>query len=333
MIFPGVTKRVFTHSTVSVAQVGGAVRRRYCFAMDNSSSERIGVILDFDGTITTKDTISSLARFSLSFQESRGKQLSEAWSTILAKYSEDYTKHIETYKPAQKDRKTLEEEIKYYRSLREVEQKSFERVSNSGLFKGIQADDWKKFGLNAIEHERVIVRKGFPEFVTGVLKHGGIWGVVSVNFSYEFLGGVLQAAIGVKMSKVAIFANHASKEGLIIGPQVEGNESRNVMATSDTKLLSMKNIAYTWSKGSHSRLIYIGDSGTDIECLTTKGVVGIVMSDDGKSELLKRFARIGITVDHIGVGEVVEVAQTHLYWARNFEEIIDSRLFASITVP
>ena len=48
---------------------------------------------------------------------------------------------METYRPTKEERRTLKEEIEYYRSLKEIETKSFERVSASGIFKGIGSGD------------------------------------------------------------------------------------------------------------------------------------------------------------------------------------------------
>jgi hypothetical protein len=98
-------------------------------------------ILDFDGTITTKDTICTLAKLAISHQASKGLDLQPAWDTIIAKYSEDFSNHVEKYRPTKEERRTLKQEIEYYRSLKEIETKSFERVSASGIFKGIGAGD------------------------------------------------------------------------------------------------------------------------------------------------------------------------------------------------
>ena len=42
---------------------------------------------------------------------------------------------MENYRPTKEERRKLKEEIEYYRSLKGIETKSFERVSASGIFK------------------------------------------------------------------------------------------------------------------------------------------------------------------------------------------------------
>jgi 2-hydroxy-3-keto-5-methylthiopentenyl-1-phosphate phosphatase len=296
--------------------------------MNNSSSDRIAFVLDFDGTITTKDTISTLAGFGISFQRKAGNDFDEEWKKVLRSYGEDYSKHIQNYRPAKNERQTLEEEIEYYRSLREVELKSFERVSTSGLFKGVENNDWEEFGHEVIQDERVEIRKGFEDFVASILSRDSIWGVVSVNFSSHFIRGVLRASLGDENTKVDVVANSITSEGSIVGPEVEESGSRTILATSDTKLSANK-----WSKPLQhrkqnlERWVYVGDSGTDIECLTAENVVGIIMSDDGQSDLIKTFERVGKTVVHV---ENLQEGSQQLYWARNFDEIVGSALFSSL---
>ncbi|KUJ22385.1 uncharacterized protein LY89DRAFT_680520 [Mollisia scopiformis] len=297
--------------------------------MYRGSSERIAVILDFDGTITTKDTISTLANIGLSSQKDQGIELSRAWASILSKYSEDYSNHIKAYRPVKEERSTLEEELKYYRSLREIELKSFARVSNSGLFKGIE--DWEKHGHDAVKEGQVIVRKGFQEFVTSLADCGIVWGVVSVNFSSDFIRGVLKATVGDKKAKVSILANSILSGGFIVGLEIEERASRPVMATSGAKFSATKRLLYTWgisSEQEQQTLLYIGDSGTDIECLTANGVTGVVMSDDGQSDLMKRLKQIGIYVGNI---QIDQGNQEQMYWARDFDEIVGSPVFKQLT--
>ncbi|KAE8452099.1 hypothetical protein EG329_001566 [Mollisiaceae sp. DMI_Dod_QoI] len=302
--------------------------------INKGSAPRIGFILDFDGTITSKDTISALANFALSFQKSRGRELSGVWDNIITKYSDDYSKHVEKYRPGKEERETLEEEVGFYRSLREIELKSFERVSKSGLFQQIEEQDWKEFGHDAVRTGAVVVRQGFQEFVSVVSGHKLKWGVVSVNFSSHFIKGVLSEDLGAENALLSVLANRSTREGSIIGPELNDDRLCRVLATSDAKLLSMKRLLHHWTGASEnengfSRLIYIGDSGTDIECLTAEGVMGIVVSEDGESDLMKRLKHIGITVVH--VDNILRGSQDELYWARNFNEIVGSPLFVSMT--
>jgi len=297
----------------------------------SSSAKTKAFILDFDGTITTKDTISTLAQFGISTCASKGENLSGAWEEIVAKYSEDFAKHIENYAPPKGKRDTLEKEILYYRSLRDVESRSFGRVSSSGLFRGIEKDEWEEFGREAVRRGEVIVRKGFKDFVKLVERSDEIWGVVSVNFSSHFIRGVLEASAGSNTSIVKVLANQPDEMGVLKGPEIEKGEVKSAIATSDSKLFSMKHLFRSWKLGHEkelSKVVYFGDSGTDIECLTEDGVIGIVISEDEKSSLMETLNRVGVHVCHISE---YQEGEESVYWARNFFEVVDSHLLSPST--
>jgi 2-hydroxy-3-keto-5-methylthiopentenyl-1-phosphate phosphatase len=286
------------------------------------SSQRRAFVLDFDGTITTKDTISTLLNFALSTQASDKQDLTAARDEIVAKYGKDYSKHVKDYRPVKEERKTLAREIEYYRCLHDVETRSFERVSNSGLFRGISSREWEVFGSHAVKTGEVVIRGGFGDFVERIDMSGGIWGVVSVNFSSHFIRGVLASA-GVDASKVEVIANHPYENGILMGP--ETRENRSVMATSDAKLASMKAMLNSWRSkagGNFSKVVYVGDSGTDVECLTIEGTTGIVIAEDRDSSLMETLDRVGVDVKHVDVYR--DGQESRVYWARDFREILEN---------
>ncbi|KAE9381365.1 hypothetical protein N431DRAFT_424928 [Stipitochalara longipes BDJ] len=283
------------------------------------SSRRRAFILDFDGTVTTKDTISTIFKISVSVQACRGEHATVIRDNILSEYSEDYSKHVNNCSPAKEDRKTLAEEVKYYQSLHGVENRSFERVSRSRIFSGISHNDWEVSGRSVVSNGEVAIREGFREFIETVERSGDSWGVVSVNFSSHFIRGVLTGA-GVESSNVDVLANQAGDDGIIQGP-----ETREVMTTSDAKLAAMKAMLNTWrsrARGQFSKIIYLGDSGTDIECLTEEGTTGVVIAADRKSSLIETLNRVGVDVKHIDVYR--DGREATVYWARNFKEILSN---------
>lgn len=285
-------------------------------------------ILDFDGTITVKDTIGVLGNFGIDWQTKRGRDVKGVWDEVVEAYERDFESHVGGYKTVKGEkRRTLNEEVRYYRGLREIEERSFRRVSDSGLFKGISKEDWKGGGRQAVEKGDVVVRKGFKSFLERVKEGGGVLGIISVNFSSSFIRGVVVASSGPKREETDVLANESGEDGVLVGPK---SESRGVIATSDAKLASMKDILKSWNSRvsmETSRPIYIGDSGTDIECLMEPGVIGIVISDDGHSSLMQTLQRIGVEVVHIGDYGDNESAGERRYWARDFEEILQSSVF------
>ncbi len=294
-------------------------------------------ILDFDGTITTKDTISTLAKIGIARQKIRGKDLTAAWDEIVALYIEDSSTHNASYGPKKENRKSLAQEIAYYRSLREVELESFERVSKSGLFRGISEDEWKRAAIDAIESGEVVMRAGLKEFMLDLRRRGGKCGVVSVNFSSHFIRGVLEAN-GLETFDMEILANLPDENGVLFGPRVQvDGEVRPVMATSDAKLSWMKYLLSSWAVGNYERSmlspgnsVYIGDSGTDIECLAAPNLIGVIIAENGESSLMETLQRVELQSDH--VQDYWEGNENRLYWANDFQDILNSPLSVTSSI-
>ncbi|TVY37391.1 hypothetical protein LSUB1_G003435 [Lachnellula subtilissima] len=371
------------------------------------------IILDFDGTITTKDTITTIAHLAITHQASHGLNLQPAWDTIVSSYTFDLSSHIAHYHPTTEERKTLKQEIEYYRSLKNVEIRSFDRVSASGIFEGIRATDeraqyativddilasvdlktvntrqvrtglaerlgvdfggqkemlqeliterfdvanqaagsptpstkrkgppkawplgeWHRFGVDAVRGGHVEGRKGIKGFGNMAASQGPVCGIVSVNFSRDFVRGVV-SAVCPGLAGMDVVANVSNAAGVLEGFDVYGEgRPKEVIATSDGKLAAMKELlGYWWKQGELNgeeapHPIYVGDSGTDLECLMEDGVIGIVITGDGKSALMETFNRIGVKV--IPIREFRESEETSVYWARDFTEIMQSPLFSN----
>jgi len=224
------------------------------------------------------------------------------------------------------ERKTLDQEIEWLRSLRDIEEQSFGRVSRSGIFRGIQASEWEAFGKESVNSGKVVVRHGFRAFIERIRRREDTWGIVSVNFCSHFIKSVVEQSSGEHF--INIRANVPNGSGVLIYP-----DHSSLLATSDSKLEAMREIAWVlhksllnWDRVTNkaSRTVYIGDSGTDIGCLTEEGIIGIVISGNGKSTLVETMRRVGREPIHIS--EYQEESNA-LYWALNFEEILNSSLF------
>ena len=202
--------------------------------MPNPQHSKI-FILDFDGTITTTDTISVIAKSALSFHARAGRDLNAAWQGVVEAYGEDYAIFVKGYRPSKEERKTIDEEIAFQQALKVIEERSFARVGGSGLFEGISEEEWKGFGEEAVQNGSVDIRRGFLEFVQGLVHSGGRWGVLSVNFSRMFVSGVL-GTIGEDLKEVTILANQPGLDGVIKGPtRTDGEKGEGLMMTSDAK--------------------------------------------------------------------------------------------------
>lgn len=283
-------------------------------------------VLDFDGTITNKDTISVIARSAISFQAEKAKDVSATWDGIVRDYARDYEEFVRAYRPVREDRGTVGAEVAFYRALRGVEERSFARVGERGLFAGIREREWERLGEEAVRGGEVGIRRGFAAFVEELSRDGGWWGVVSVNFSRAFIRGVLRSVGLQATEEVTVLANQPDEDGILRGPVLQDGRAAELMTTSDAKLDAMKALLVSWGEPIPNGVVYIGDSGTDLECLLEDGVVGIIMSEDHNSSLIQSMKRTGVEVLHIDEYHQKEKDTKGVAWARDFSEIIRSPL-------
>ncbi|PQE20013.1 Haloacid dehalogenase-like hydrolase protein [Rutstroemia sp. NJR-2017a BVV2] len=281
-------------------------------------------ILDFDGTITTKDTIDVVMNVGITHQKDNGQDYTTTVEDIVEKYTKDYSSHIEKYQPRKEERKTLEQEVAYQRNLKDVEHRSFDRVSTSGIFRGISEAGWEKAGRNAVRAGNVSIRNGFKAFVELIEASKCRWAVVSVNFSRSFIMGVLQEALERESLDVSILSNSPGIDGILKGPSfvdVDSTSERAVMATSDEKLNALEYLLNQLKLPSSQTVFYFGDSGTDIECLTRNDTNGVVVSDDGESSLMRTLSKIERRPESINKMHAKESDErVAIYWTRDFEE-------------
>jgi 2-hydroxy-3-keto-5-methylthiopentenyl-1-phosphate phosphatase len=281
-------------------------------------------ILDFDGTITTKDTINVVMNIGIAYQKANGQDYTTTVEEIVEKYMRDYSSHTERYQPRQKERETLEQEVAYQRSLKDVEHRSFDRVSTSGIFRGISEAEWEEDGRNAVRAGNVSIRNGFKRFVELIEASQCRWAVVSVNFSRSFIMGVLQEALERESLDVPILSNSSDIDGILKGPSfvdVDSTSERAVMATSDEKLNALEYLLNQLKLPPYRAVFYFGDSGTDIECLTRNDTTGVVVSEDGESSLMRTLSKIERRPESINKMHAEESDEREaIYWTRDFEE-------------
>lgn len=171
----------------------------------------------------------------------------------------------------------------------------------------------------------VRVRKGFGEFMGRVEAEaqagadgGRGWtvGVVSVNWSGQFIQGVVEAGCGGPRSAagMVVLSNWVeASEGQVEGPSEIGKEP---LVTAGDKLRAMQHYTRDYGKEGEA-VVYVGDSPTDLACLM-EADLGVVMADDGETKLLETLKRIGFDVPHVGeAGE-----ESRLVWAKDFEEVL-----------
>lgn len=268
------------------------------------------LIFDFDGTITQKDTIGELAQAGLSFQKARhGTDLQATWDQVVQAYMDDCRAHCDGYEQPEHERSCVPDELRFLSGSKKVEEASLARVETSGVFRGLTASDLRQAGVDAVSQGRVKLRQGFPELLDLATRRGWPVGVISVNWSRAFIEGVL-----LPHRLEAVVANEISEDGSIRGPEVLGQSK---ITNGCEKRRALRSLV--GDDDGKQKVLYFGDSTTDMECLVEGGVV--MADEEGKSSLLRTLRRVGVLVPHVQDGKDATVV-----WARDFQEVLDSSL-------
>ncbi|KFY04479.1 hypothetical protein O988_00745 [Pseudogymnoascus sp. VKM F-3808] len=267
------------------------------------------IIFDFDGTITTKDTLEPLVQAAISLHHPSlpASELSQtpeakAWSDCKSQYLADLSAHYEKEKDepsngiAATGPSGLEREQLSLARLRDVEWASIQRVGESGIFKGISRESFLKKGWAATESDQhdgndgvVVLRKGFPEFVTWIRRRWmAEWNVVSVNWNWRWVQGVLEGVLGeterhrsISFEAKVVANDIDASTGMIIGyPLHLMYKIRTHLLTTADKFLAQRIIINSFDIGVESPrplTVYIGDSPTDLSPLLNAHI-GIIMN-------------------------------------------------------
>ncbi|KAF7958954.1 hypothetical protein EAE96_002479 [Botrytis aclada] len=278
----------------------------------NPKDERLThFIFDFDCTITKNDTSQLIADAAIAHHLHEAKDFTQVWQEIVTIYDTEYRAHIQGYEPKWD---TLEGIIERQRSQKEVEMRSINRLNISGMFAGLSKGEWEAAGRRAVLEGKVVVREGFRELIDEIERRDGVWGVVSVSFSKDFIRGALEQYLGYFI-EAPIAANSPDEAGILRGPEWgweagintthakcldcdggpfpstqnlvdhflndHNREFMTPLTTSDTKLDAMHRLLQHWKLDTDDQAAYFGDSATDIECLFDSSVRGILVGDGG----------------------------------------------------
>lgn len=272
----------------------------------------MALVLDFDGTITVKDTINELAQSAIRIHNERGRDFSGAWAEIVELYVKSCAEFKAEYPVAEGSRVDLEAERKYLADLRVVEVASARRIEASGLFDGISPQCLLAAGKAAIREGRVALQEGLPELLSAAEARGWPVYVLSVNWSKSFIRGVLHQFD----DRLRVVSNEVHDGGRISCP-----DTQTFLATAGDKLVGLRAILRDVGDGP---VVYFGDSTTDMECLLLSS--GVVVSSSDDSSLLKTLSRVGVAVPHVGDATTTN----KLAWARDFSEVLRAGTLSSL---
>src|SRR5258706_1337443 len=262
-----------------------------------STAQLFHVFLDFDGTLTTADTTEKLVRLGYRHNRQHSTDIRE-WEEIVAAYGEDMEHHGGTYEPQTKQRRSIEEECAFLGSLNEVEQRSVRRVETAGIFKCLALEEVDRYALEEVQSGGVLLRGGWDTLLGLAHRDGGSIGLISANWSAVWIRQCLYHASKIDtrdiLKDLRIYANEVvdlDKPG--------GASGESMINTSRDKARVLQERRQEIGDGV---ILYVGDSPTDLEALTTADI-GIIIRDDsiksGNKELADICERLHIPVRSI----------------------------------
>lgn len=303
----------------------------------------VHLVLDWDGTITHKDTLHFLGKICADNALARSNKQDDeptatagaSWDELVKAYSDEYSSHAVHYVPKKTQRSTIAEEKEWLASIDPVESRSIRRVEKAGVFKGVTTAAVKDAAVKAVESGELALRNGWAD----ALVQGSKITILSVNWSATFIRESLLAAVAKEsdaellqkaVAGIDIIANEidglddpAGSSGLLNTSQ-SGADGRSGVRTSADKLANMPTpVKY----GGDGLVVYVGDSATDFEALLAADV-GICIRDEelgsGQKELADMLARVGVQVHRIKLLAEMPPADDSvvtMYWAKNLQEV------------
>lgn len=283
------------------------------------ASQALHWILDWDGTITRRDTLNALVSIAASAKPD--SPVHEEWKRVSEAYMTDYIKALERLAPGGRLPTTVQEERSLLQSLKSVEQASLDRVSASGIFAGLTQKLLEEGARNLIDSKRVEIRNGFTNFLQSeqTRKHTTL-NLLSVNWSRHFISSCLEAA-SAPIDKSSVYAN-----------ELDGIESNHVSqgkispeCGSDMTITSSSDkLEYLRRLREHDKrpIIYMGDTWTDIECLL-EADLGICIRDDpigsSQKKLAERIESLGVHCPHLSDWRHADEWQ--VVWVKDFADV------------
>jgi 2-hydroxy-3-keto-5-methylthiopentenyl-1-phosphate phosphatase len=274
-------------------------------------------ILDWDGTITRKDTLDTLVHIAAN---TKPDFLTPGhWKRVSQAYMDDYTATLKGLAPNSDLPTTIEEETALLKTLKEVEQKSLDRVGESGIFAGLRESDLEIGASQAIKDKKVELREGFSSFYQSVSKDNLT--ILSVNWSRHFIYSCLKAC-DIEIPPSAILSNelsNISSGSESTGYIMSANLPHAMIISSSDKLERLEDIR---RNAKENPIVYVGDSWTDIECLLAADL-GICIRDEpmgsSQRQLAEALERLGVRCPRLKQRVVGDDGK--LFWARDFTEI------------
>jgi hypothetical protein len=305
----------------------------------------IHLLLDWDGTLTRKDTLSLVG--SIAYHANPDKSL-PPWSHFVNGWMTDYTEHTTRYEPITSARTTLDQERQWLASLVSIENKSVHRVESSGIFKHVKTSHVDHISASSVKSGDLQLRSHWNSLLYTLLSNpSNKISILSVNWSARFIRQSLLSATSnltfpeneILRSYVQTMDINANEISNLEHPDGSNGklskDSSTGIRTSADKLLRLpircqqkldEPVSTKCPAEQEDEIVvYIGDSATDLEALLAADV-GICIRDDpmgnSQQELSDTLQRIGTDIRHINEGvDVKQNTNRIVYWTHDFDQV------------
>ncbi|GAB7334572.1 hypothetical protein MBLNU13_g06551t1 [Cladosporium sp. NU13] len=304
----------------------------------NMASKPINLILDWDGTITAKDTMFAYGKIA----DIRDARLNreQHGSTIFEGFGKawmnDYSKHEQAYRPKAHDRKEVVQESAWLRSLSSVESNSASRVESSGFFTGVTHNDISIAARELLETGALSLRPGWQDLFLRAQDGSSSRlissiSILSVNWSESFIRASLKATAtssGLDSRLLPALDNLPIAANEISGINEPGGSSGRLTDSNHAIIRTSFDKLSNFPSRQEFFNIYVGDSATDFDCLLAADL-GICIRDDPMGSSAKTLAetmsRVGHVVQHVDTVKTwqqLNTSKSNLLWAQDLEGIV-----------
>lgn len=297
-----------------------------------SHSKPIHLVLDYDGTLTVKDTMAVLEGLA-------NEHSSMTWEEIVRAYMHDYEEYKNTPFPWKDYGR--EEYSRWLASRKWVEERSAQRVQDSRFLQGATKDKVRDTAKTAVEQGTVQLRDAWLRLFDWSLVGGASRSIsiLSVNWSESLIReAILQSAQSLKE-----YPRRNSLCGYVQHMKISANEIQDLEApggssgrvirengrdirTSDDKLLYLPGRRHGSNEGPF--VIYAGDSSTDFDCLCAADL-GVWLCDVPEAEYETAFKETfkpfaGRTPPPLAtISSIDEAQKDFFYWTPNLSLLAD----------
>lgn len=297
----------------------------------------INLVLDWDGTITAKDTMFAYGKIAdiRDARLNREQNESKMFEGFGKAWMNDYSKHEQAYSPRAHERKTVMQESLWLKSLSSVESSSADRVESSGFFAGVTYNDISIAARELLKEGAVSLRPGWqdlflraqdgssPKLISSI-------SILSVNWSESFIRASLKAAASSSGldHRLHVLDNLPIAANEINGIHEPGGSSGRLTDASHAIIRTSFDKLSNFPSRQGFLNIYVGDSATDFDCLLAADL-GICIRDDPMGSSAKTLAetisRVGHMVPHVDDlknWQQLDTSESNLLWAKDLDQIV-----------